>query len=291
LARDVYCREKRPVSGSLSIVPSPWRGIANYKQKLRTRQLSAYNIKVLPPFSYLGGKKRFWGDCMDDLSEIPLFSSLPSEKSRQVARRCSWREYGEHELVIDIDDDSTDVRFVISGSVRIIVRIAVGKEVILGEMQEGSFFGEISAIDGEPRSANVTTMTKSRICTMPDTVFREILQEHPQVAMKIMLMFAQRVRSLNTRLAEHSFLQAKHRLYSELLRLSRPRSGHPAHRIVSPPPTQKELAERIGTRREVVSRELNLLEREGHVEKARGGIVIANVPELQRRISLGWEGA
>ena len=227
---------------------------------------------------------------MHDLSEIPLFQELPSDMSARYAKSCSWKEYGEHELVIDIDDDSTDVRFIISGSVRIIVRIAVGKEVILGEMSEGSFFGEISAIDGSPRSANVTTMTNSRICTMPASVFREVLKESPDVSMKIMVMFAERVRALNNRLAEHSFLQAKHRLYSELMRLSKPRAANKAHRIVSPPPTQKELAERIGSRREVVSRELNSLERQGHIEKARGGIIIANVGELQHRISEGWEG-
>ncbi|MCB1416040.1 MAG: Crp/Fnr family transcriptional regulator [Phyllobacteriaceae bacterium] len=227
---------------------------------------------------------------MQDLSGIPLFQSLPPEQSARFARSCTWRDYGEHELVIDIEDTSTDVRFIVSGSVRVIIRIAVGKEVILGEMSEGSFFGEISAIDESPRSANVTTLTRSRICTMPASVFKTILAEAPEVAMEILKLFASRIRSLNMRLAEHSFLQAKHRLYSELLRLSRPRAANPEHRIVSPPPTQRELAERIGTRREVVSRELNQLERDGYIEKARGGIVIANVSELQRRISEGWEG-
>ena len=227
---------------------------------------------------------------MQDLSGIPLFQSLSPEQSARFARSCTWRDYGEHELVIDIEDTSTDVRFIVSGSVRVIIRIAVGKEVILGEMSEGSFFGEISAIDESPRSANVTTLTRSRICTMPASVFKTILAEAPEVAMEILKLFASRIRSLNMRLAEHSFLQAKHRLYSELLRLSRPRAAKPEHRIVSPPPTQRELAERIGTRREVVSRELNQLERDGYIEKARGGIVIANVSELQRRISEGWEG-
>lgn len=230
------------------------------------------------------------GRFMQDLSGIPLFQSLPPEQSARFARSCTWRDYGEHELVIDIEDTSTDVRFIVSGSVRVIIRIAVGKEVILGEMSEGSFFGEISAIDESPRSANVTTLTRSRICTMPASVFKTILAEAPEVAMEILKLFASRIRSLNMRLAEHSFLQAKHRLYSELLRLSRPRAANPEHRIVSPPPTQRELAERIGTRREVVSRELNQLERDGYIEKARGGIVIANVSELQRRISEGWEG-
>ncbi len=228
---------------------------------------------------------------MQTLSEIPLFADLTPELSQKFARSCSWRDFNEHELVIDIEDETNDVRFVVSGTVRVIVRIAVGKEVILGEMGEGAFFGEISAIDNSPRSANVTTLTRAKICTMPAAVFLQVLSEVPEVAMKIMVMFAERVRSLNMRLAEHSFLQAKHRLYSELLRLSKPRAANPAHRIVSPPPTQRELAERIGTRREVVSRELNSLERAGHLEKTRGGIVILNVGEFQRRISEGWEGA
>ncbi len=228
---------------------------------------------------------------MQDLSEIPLFSSLTPDQSNRYARSCTWREYGENELVIDIEDETTDVRFIVQGSVRIIVRIALGKEVILNEMGKNSFFGEISAIDQSPRSANVTTLTRSRICTMPASIFREILRECPDVTMEILKLLANRVRELNTRLAEHSFLQAKHRLYSELLRLSKPRASNPQQRIVSPPPTQRELAERIGTRREVVSRELNALQRQGHIEKSKGGIIVSNVDELQRRISDGWEGA
>ena len=60
-------------------------------------------------------------------------------------------------------------------------------------------------------------------------------------------------------------------------------------RSVSPPPIQRELADRIGSRREVVSRELNSLERQGIIEKTRGAIILANVGELQRRVSVGWE--
>ena len=131
---------------------------------------------------------------MQDLSGIPLFQSLSPEQSARFARSCTWRDYGEHELVIDIEDTSTDVRFIVSGSVRIIIRIAVGKEVILGEMSEGSFFGEISAIDNSPRSANVTTLTRARICTMPASVFKTILEDAPEVAMEILKLFADRIR-------------------------------------------------------------------------------------------------
>jgi CRP/FNR family cyclic AMP-dependent transcriptional regulator len=226
---------------------------------------------------------------MQSLNEIPLFSDMEETMSQRYARSCFWKEYDEFELVIEFEDKSTEVRFLLSGSVRIIHRIAVGKEVILGEMGPGDFFGEISAIDDEARSANATTLTRARICVMPQKVFMEILEKDPVVNRKVLRVFTQRIRSLNLRLAEHSFLQAKHRLYSELLRLSKQRPGHEGQRSVSPPPIQRELADRIGSRREVVSRELNSLERQGIIEKTRGAIILANVGELQRRVSVGWE--
>jgi CRP/FNR family transcriptional regulator, cyclic AMP receptor protein len=226
---------------------------------------------------------------MDTLSRIPLFSEIDPGLSARYARACFWKDYDPHELVIDVDDETTDVRFVLSGRVRIIHRIAVGKEVILGEMGEGEFFGEIAAIDGSARSANVTTLTRSRICIMPRKHFLQILQDAPEVNLQVLRLLARRNRDLNMRLAEHSFLQAKHRLYSELLRLSRPRSGKTEQRSISPPPIQRELAERIGSRREVVSRELNALEKQGHIQKTRGALVLVNASELQQRISLAWE--
>ena len=229
------------------------------------------------------------GSTMQTLTTIPLFSELSEEAGQRFAKSCFWKDYDPHELIIDVEDETTDVRFVLSGRVRIIHRISVGKEVILNEMGDGEYFGEIAAIDGWPRSANVTTLTRSRICIMPQKVFIEVLADSPPTSLKVMKMLARRVRDLNLRLAEHSFLQAKHRLYSELLRLSRPRPGHPDQRTVSPPPIQRELADRIGTRREVVSRELNALEKQGHIAKTKGAIALLNPDELQRRISEAWD--
>lgn len=100
---------------------------------------------------------------MDNLSKIALFKDLEPAASERFARNCNWKDYDASELVIDVDDETNDVRFVMAGKVRIIMRIAVGKEVILGEMGEGEFFGEIAAIDGHTRSANVTALTRSRI--------------------------------------------------------------------------------------------------------------------------------
>ena len=138
------------------------------------------------------------------------------------------------------------------------------------------------------RSANVTAMTRTRVVTVPQSLFLSILRDSPDVALQLMRSMAILIRSLNTRLAEHAFLPAKYRLYSELIRLSKPRKGHDQQRIISPPPIQLELAERIGCRREVVSREIAKMERENVVERSRGGLILADMNELNRRLSEGW---
>lgn len=227
---------------------------------------------------------------MEQLGAIPLLKHLPEPELAALSRQCSWAHYDDHELVVDYADTSTDVRFILSGGVRVIFRAPSGKEMILGEIGEGQFFGELAAIDGDIRSANVTTTARSRICAMPAPVFRRLLADHPDVALAVMTVLTRRVRQLNMRLAEHSFLDARYRLYNELIRLSRPRAGNAAERVVSPPPNQSEIAERIGCRREVVSREIARLKGETIVELTKGGLILKNPEALSRMLSAAWAG-
>lgn len=229
---------------------------------------------------------------MADIGEIELFASLSEESRRRFGSALSWRVYGENELVIDLDDPSNDVLFVASGAARVIHRAANGKQVILGDLGPGGVFGEMAAIDGVPRSASVTTLQRSRIATMRASSFIDVLTCEPEVCRAILNLLVGRIRVLNRKLSEHAYLTAVERLYVELLRLSRPRKGQSGQRSVSPPPTQQELAERIGSRREVVSRALGALEKEKLLEKTRGALVLPDPAELNRRISIKglWVG-
>jgi len=228
---------------------------------------------------------------MDSIAQIPLFKDIDPAIAERHSKSCTWRTYDENELIIDYEDESRDVRFIISGKVRIILRIATGKEVILAEMKDGEFFGELAAIDEEGRSANVTALSRSQICAVPQSLFLDLVETQPTVNRNVMRILAERCRHLNARLAEHCFLQTKHRLYTELLRLSRPRMGHEGQRSISPPPTQKDLASRIGTRREVVSREIANLKRANIVDKTTGALVLCDLPKLNGLISAGWAEA
>jgi len=223
---------------------------------------------------------------MSKIGDIKLFASLGAESTERFAPALTWRTYPANELVIDMDDPSTDVLFVVNGSVRVIHRADDGKQVILGELGPGTMFGEMAAIDGVPRSASVTTLQTSLICSMRAAAFMDILTHEPAVCRTVLNMLAGRIRSLNLQLYEHAYLTASERLYAELLRLSRPRPGHREQRSISPPPNQQDLAERIGSRREVVSRALRALEKDGLVEKSRGALVLTDPGALNRRISL-----
>src|SRR5690606_24356050 len=180
---------------------------------------------------------------------------------------------------------STDVYFLVAGDVRILVRTQSGKEVILGEMRGGQYFGELAAIDGVKRSANVTALTRGEVCIMPAAVFREIVFASKVVCDKVLRLLAGRVRELNARLMEHSVLDLRHRLYSELLRLSQPRAGHPGERVVTPPPYHHVLAARIGCRREQVTREFTTLSSEDLVERTRGALVLKKPEVLEARVA------
>lgn len=221
---------------------------------------------------------------MADFTGIPLLEGLPEAVGARAAPRCRWRHFEAHELIVDYGDESNDVIFIISGQVRVLMSSAYGRHVILNHLDKGDFFGEMSAIDGRSRSASVIALYNSEVCVMPGEVFMEIATTIPSVAKRTMEKLTERVRTINERLAEQAFLTARQRLCAELLRQSRPRAGHPGQRIVSPPPIQEDLANLISSRREVVSRELSALTKDGVIERSRGGLILSDVEELSRRV-------
>lgn len=222
---------------------------------------------------------------MSGVSGIPLYSDLSERQAAKFSASARWANYEANELIIDYGEPTTEVRFVISGKVRILLRTPTGKEVILGEVGPGQYFGEMAAIDGSSRSANVTALEASRVCVVPAVLFLELMKENGDVSFNVLKLLSTRIRDLNHRLGEHVFLTTRQRLCAELLRQSRPRAQSPGERIVSPPPLQKDIADRIGTQREVVTRELSTLKRRNLIASSRGGLVLLNPDGINAIIS------
>jgi CRP-like cAMP-binding protein len=188
-------------------------------------------------------------------------------------------------VVLDFGDPGSDVFIVLEGTVRVVVRTPAGEEFVLGDLGPGELFGEMAAIDGAPRSANVTTLHRSLLCRMPAKAFLEVALGAPPVARRLMHLLVQRVRSLHERILELVTLPVRLRLCADLLRLARPRAD--GSMVLSPPLQQHILAARIGARREVVSRELAALGRSGLVESGPRAILMPDPTRLRALIQAG----
>lgn len=221
---------------------------------------------------------------MARLAGIKLFKGLDIDLERFEAR-ANWRRFDPEEVLVDFDEPSTDVYFLLSGEVRVLMRTASGKEVILYEMRPGDLFGELAALDGVPRSANVTALTRGEACVMPASVFKELLFSHQSVAERLFCLMASRIRELNARFMEQTVLDLRHRLYSELLRLSTPRQDRAGERVITPPPFHHIVAARIGCRREQITREFTMLTQEGLIERTRGALILRQPDVLKARVA------
>jgi len=217
----------------------------------------------------------------ESLGRLPLFAELGAAEVAALDARCLWRKVKAGEMVIEECAGDNDVSFVLSGHARVL-RGTNGREVILKDIHEGESFGELSAIDGKPRSARIVAITDSVVARMSATVFLEAIHRHPSVCDHVLAMLSDRIRALNERFSEQIYLDVRERLCAELLRLSRP-SGKDRI-VISPPPTHLEIALRIGTRRETVTKSVNTLEREGVIARSRGAIALI-APERLRRIA------
>src|SRR3712207_2822046 len=178
----------------------------------------------------------------DGLARLAFLQDADPAALSAAAALARWLAVGPGELVLDFGDTTDDVFFVAEGAVRVVVRTALGLEVILGDLGPGEVFGEMAAIDGAPRSANVTALHASRLCRLPAAAFLQLALRSPAIGLRVMRVLTARVRLLDQRLFEQVALPVRHRLASELLRLSRPREGHgAAGRVVSPPPPRHVL--------------------------------------------------
>ena len=208
-----------------------------------------------------------------------------------LARLCAqarWLDVGPDQLVADFEDATTDVFLIIQGSVRVLVRTADGARTqILGDFSAGDLVGEMSAIDDAPRSARVEALVRTRLCIVPARAFLDLAFDSRSTGLRMLRLLTARIRGQNRRLLEFTALPVRLRVAAELLRLARPRQD--GTRVLSPPPTQEELASRMGARRETVSRELSALTAAGLLRRTAAAIVVTDPAALQALVEAGLD--
>jgi len=220
----------------------------------------------------------------NSLKGIAVFAGLSPNSVGRIEQRCAWKRYAPGEPIVGYLDGSDDVFFIALGEVRVTIYSTAGKAVSFRELGTGEIFGEFPAIDGGPRSASVEARTNCLIASMPGSAFRELLQSEPGLGQALLPRLTKTIRALTTRIYEFSTLAVNNRIHAELLRLASlgPKDGKSA-RIV-PAPTHVEIASRVSTHREAVTRELNRLSRIGIIERRGGTLLVKDVDRLAEMV-------
>ena len=142
---------------------------------------------------------------------VPILADLSPTQLEQVAGSCRWKNYNADDQVLNYHDPSTDVFFLASGKVRVVIYSSEGKVVVFTDLRPGTMFGEIAAIDRRPRSAGVEAIKLSTIASLTASQFESLLLREPAVAVATLRHVTTEVRRLSERVLEFSTLVVQDR--------------------------------------------------------------------------------
>ena len=218
------------------------------------------------------------------LGGIRILQGLSADDLDALRKRCAWRRFSVGQQIVGHQDDTHDVCFVVSGHVRVIIYSLSGKEVTFRDIASGEIFGELAAIDGERRSASVIALSDTLIASITASEFWDVLRTYPLVWETTLKRLTGYVRDLSERVFEFSTLAVKNRIHAELLRLAQDYMRGENWAQISPAPTHADIASRVSTHREAVTRELSELSHAGLVERVSGTLIVRDVRQLQKMV-------
>jgi CRP/FNR family transcriptional regulator, cyclic AMP receptor protein len=192
-----------------------------------------------------------------------ILKDLPAELAEDIRANGTLVRARRGSDVISPGDSSDQVFVLLDGRVQTRLFAPDGSEAILRDLEPGAMFGEIAAIDGGPRSAWVGAQIDCVLVRLPADRFRAAIIGLPAVADWMARRLAAQIRDLTHRWFELNALQVRSRLHCELARMC----GDSAEPVtLDPAPSHAELAARIGTHREAVTREIGYLAKSGILE-------------------------
>lgn len=214
------------------------------------------------------------------LAAVDLLRGLSPQELDEVARRMHVRHWPAGHCFVNFRDESHDVYFVLEGRVRVTVYSEAGREVSFRDLEQGTSFGELAAIDRKPRSANVIAITDAQVGSVSAADFMELVRRYPSVAEATLRKLVVLVRSLSQRVYEFSE-PVPVRICNELIRLAEANSIDTKTARLRPPPKHADVASRVNTHREAVSRLMSQLARLQIVERVRGELVVRDIRRLK----------
>jgi len=214
-------------------------------------------------------------EAIESLQSIPLFSKVSRADLEALASRLIERRYPKQSTIVE-EGLAGDYMYVIrEGRVKVVKSSDDGREKIMDFLEEGSFFGEMSLLDQQPRSASVETLGPVRLLALSRTDFLDVLRRSPDLALAVIHVLTQRLRETDEQASSMSFQRVKERTRGLFERIARdPAPGETSR--TTPTLTHQQIADMIGTSRETVTRVIKQLKDDGWLAQAGKRYIIPN---------------
>ena len=209
------------------------------------------------------------------LQSVSLFWDLTEKELGYISEKMVSKYYDAGQMILLEASEGEQCFFVTEGSVKITRLSKKGREVILAILSDGDFFGEMSLLDGEFRSANVVALDDTEVLTLNRNDFLLVLKNYPQIAIRLLKEMAHRLRKSDRQIASLSLSDAEKRIAMCILRIADEKGVIKKGQVSIPKiPIQQDIANMSGTSRETVSRTLKLLVKEGFVQRNGKELII-----------------
>jgi len=207
------------------------------------------------------------------LKAVPFFTQLSDHELDVVRSVATEKSYPKNAVVLTEGEMGDSLYMIQSGKVKVFIGDEDGREIILKILGPGDFFGEMSMIDKQPRSASVNTIEASTFLVLTHAAFEKCVEQSPRIANMVMQILAQRVREADRKIGTLALMDVYGRVASTLLELSVYSNGK---LMVGEKLSQQDLANMVGASREMVNRILKDLSDRGFISIESKAITIIN---------------
>ena len=211
------------------------------------------------------------------LRNHPLFRDLPPPVIEHLGSYMKRRSVPRGTLIFSKGDPGSGLMGVLSGTIKISVASADGRDVVLNIIHEGEIFGEIALLDGHPRTADATAMSDCELIVIERRDFIPFLRSQPDVTLKFLEILCARLRWTSAQVEDVTFLNLPTRLAKALLRLSARESSAATGKVAI---TQREISQIIGRSRESTNKQLRAWEKQGWITLDRGSVTVLHADKL-----------
>lgn len=220
----------------------------------------------------------------DVLASVSLFVDLSEAEIHALAELSSRRTLEAGQVLFTEGEACEGLFAVESGAIKIFKSAPSGREQILAIETAGGIVAELPVFDGGPYPASASAFADTTLLFVSKHDFRAFCLAHPEVALKVLRAVGKRLRVLVMLIEDLSFTTVRHRLASLLLRMAKT-EGRPSSRGVEIfLPTHQELAARVGTVRELVSRNLGRFQVENLIVLEGKQVVVTDMKGLEELV-------